>query len=46
MTYQLEELRHWISSLQPRERLFENQSAEPDMGCLDQLESDDPKPQG
>lgn len=41
MTKQLDELRHWISSLEPRERLFENQPNEAEPPVLDPLEGED-----
>lgn len=41
MTKQLDELRHWISSLESRERLFENRPNEPAPPALDPLEGED-----
>jgi len=41
MTRQLDELRHWMSSLEPRVRLFENQPNESELAPLDPNEDDD-----
>lgn len=41
MTKKLEELRHWISSLEPGQRLFENQAIEAEPVVLDPSEGED-----
>ncbi len=41
MTKQLDELRHWISSLDPRQRLFEHQSNEAEQASLDPTDGED-----
>lgn len=43
MTRQLDELRHWISSLEQRTRLFEQQPNETELATLEQPESEDLK---
>ncbi|HEY9854957.1 MAG TPA: hypothetical protein V6D05_04405 [Stenomitos sp.] len=40
MTRQLDELRHWMSSLEPRVRLFENQPTDLEPVALDPDDED------
>lgn len=45
MTHQLNELRHWISSLEQHQLLFEHQPNEADLAVLDRPECDDAQAQ-